>query len=232
MERRNQLAPEEGGARAAVAFDYQHSGVPKSVAVELKNWAAEIRDLQSSAVASMLKIGKLLEAARRTLRPPIYKAWLEAELHIRYSTAANYISAYSAFPKLPASVAAKFDPSGLIELSRGRVAPAAREKAVAMAKAGTPITLSKALGLADDSRQPGEASQVELDGRYRLRSALRHVAHRWRGEGCELARYVLEVVREVLAEGADGELDAEAAGELDKTALALGVPIGRMKAEG
>ncbi len=213
------------GGMTKVGFDYQQSGVPKSVAVELKNWAAEIRGLQSSAVASMLKIGKLLEAARRTLRPPVYKAWLETELGIRYSTAANYISAYSTFPDLPAAVAAKFDPSGLIELSRGRVAPAAREKAVDTAKAGAPVTLSVAIALADECRAPGEASQVELDGRYRLRSALRHVAHRWRGERLALARYVLDVVREVLAEGADGELDAEAAGELEKTALALGVPL-------
>jgi hypothetical protein len=212
-------------AMAAEAVGFNYNGVPTSTAAALKKIAAEIRELKTRAVTSMLDIGRLLSEARRTLRTPVYKAWLQSELHLGYSTAANFIAAANAFQGLPPEAAERIDPKGLIELSRSRVSPAARAAAVTLANSGQRVTRADSIALADEYRGSGEASQVELDSLYRLRSSLRQFVRSWEGEQIELARRVLLVVREVLAEASGENPGAYSTPELQETALGLGVML-------
>ena len=211
-------------AAEAVGFNYDQTGIPKPIADQLKARAVELRALKTSAVNSMLEMGRMLSEVRKTLRPSVFRAWVLAEVQLAGTTADNFVRCYETFKSLPGEAAQHFQPSALLELTRRKISQSTRDQAVALASSGTLVTRSQVVAIIDANRGPDEESEGNRLELHRLRSALRSIARNWEGSRRDLAGAALEVLREELAICDGGrELDVETVSALEATARALGV---------
>lgn len=206
------------------AFDY--GSLTDDVRGQVEEHARAIHDLQGGMVTAAVEIGRRLCEAREQLGPKLFTVWLAAEFKFSQSVASNWMNAYRRFGTVDVALLEHFDISALAELARDRVAPAAREEAIEMARSGQKVSQLVAVRLGEKHREetparstraatassprPSPPSMPAIAGaeasarprdltdvKSAVRVALRRRPERFRQA---VAAEVVDAVREVLAE--------------------------------
>lgn len=123
-------------SKAHQGFDYAGLDAPTSQFVQQQT--GEIQALMKRTAQNIIEVGQKLIEVKNRLGHGYFLTWLQAEFGWSYPTAARFMQVANSFKET--SQIENFAPSALYELAGASTPEAARNEAIARAKAGESIT--------------------------------------------------------------------------------------------
>ncbi|WP_009630473.1 DUF3102 domain-containing protein [Synechocystis sp. PCC 7509] len=143
--------------KAHQGFDYASLDAPTSQFVQQQT--GEIQALMKRTAQNIIEVGQKLIEVKNRLGHGYFLTWLQAEFGWSYPTAARFMQVANSFKET--SQIENFAPSALYELAGASTPEAARNEAIARAKAGESITRQAAKSIKQKYVPPAAAPKSE-----------------------------------------------------------------------